>query len=55
MIGRVKDYVCLTSVSLMLNLAVSVIRRVRHKHTAVLAVPNLGTRLNLQESTSTGV
>lgn len=34
MIGRTKDYICLTSISLALNLAVSLLRVVRHQRHA---------------------
>lgn len=55
MIGRVKDYVCLTSVSLMLDVAVTVIRRVRQKPASASAIPPMPARLKLQESRSSGV
>lgn len=54
MIGRAKDYVCLTSVSLLLNVAVRVIQHLRRvpkslKSPAVVPVYTVNNLLILQQ------
>ncbi len=51
MVSRVKDIVCLTSVSLILDIAVSVIRSVRPNHASSIKTGyNLDTSFPLRQS-----